>query len=78
MVDCKLRDHAGGLVLNFGENTIITVPLRELIYTAQGLCAVGVEPAEEGKQQILGDSFLRAAYGEFLQIISEKKFNNGL
>ncbi|KAF6522433.1 hypothetical protein HZS61_013961 [Fusarium oxysporum f. sp. conglutinans] len=65
MVDCKLRDHAGGLVLNFGENTIITVPLRELIYTAQGLCAVGVEPVEEGKQQILGDSFLRAAYVVF-------------
>ncbi|KAF4331951.1 secreted aspartic ase [Fusarium beomiforme] len=65
MVDCTLRDHAGGLSIGFGEDHVVTVPLRELIYTAEGLCAVGVEPVEDGEQQVLGDSFLRAAYVVF-------------
>ncbi|KAF4952236.1 hypothetical protein FSARC_12701 [Fusarium sarcochroum] len=65
LIDCKVRDHAGGITFGFGDDKVITVPFREFIYTAQGLCAVGVEPVEKGEQQILGDSFLRAAYVVF-------------
>ncbi|KAJ3537249.1 hypothetical protein NM208_g6391 [Fusarium decemcellulare] len=68
LVDCKVRDHAGGITFGFGgsdDEKIITVPFHELIYTSQGLCAVAVEPTKEGEQQILGDSFLRAAYVVF-------------
>ncbi|KAI8676303.1 hypothetical protein LRP88_10687 [Fusarium phalaenopsidis] len=65
LVDCKVRDHEGGITFGFGGDKIITVPFRELVYTAQGLCAVGLEPIKEGEQQVLGDSFLRAAYVVF-------------
>ncbi|KAM6517934.1 hypothetical protein FSOLCH5_006704 [Fusarium solani] len=64
LVDCKVRDHEGGITFGFG-GKIITVPFREFVYTAQGLCAVGLEPIKEGEQQVLGDSFLRAAYVVF-------------
>lgn len=67
LVDCSLRDHAGGMTVRFG-NTTILVPFQELIFTAKGLCAVGIQPVEDGQQQILGDSFLRAAYGECLSV----------
>ena len=66
LVDCKVRDHEGGITFGFGGDKIITVPFREFVYTAQGLCAVGLEPIKEGEQQVLGDSFLRAAYGELM------------
>ncbi|UPK89595.1 hypothetical protein LCI18_000530 [Fusarium solani-melongenae] len=65
LVDCKVRDHKGGVTFGFGGDKIITVPFREFVYTAQGLCAVGLEPIKEGEQQVLGDSFLRAAYVVF-------------
>ncbi|RSL51143.1 hypothetical protein CEP54_011580 [Fusarium duplospermum] len=64
LIDCKIRDHEGGTTFGFGDK-IITVPFREFVYTAQGLCAVGLDPIKEGEQQILGDSFLRAAYVVF-------------
>ncbi|RSM09582.1 hypothetical protein CDV31_007688 [Fusarium ambrosium] len=64
LVDCKVRDHEGGITFGFGDK-IITVPFHEFVYTAQGLCAVGVDPIKEGEQQVLGDSFLRAAYVVF-------------
>ncbi|KPM34326.1 hypothetical protein AK830_g12237 [Neonectria ditissima] len=64
LVDCAVRDHKGGVTFGFGDGEI-TVPFREFIFTAQGLCAVGLEGVKDG-QQILGDSFLRAAYGKCL------------
>ncbi|KAL2694760.1 hypothetical protein Neosp_001347 [[Neocosmospora] mangrovei] len=64
LVDCKVRDHDGGVTFAFGDKTI-TIPFHEFVYTAQGLCAVGLEPIKEGEQQVLGDSFLRAAYVVF-------------
>jgi hypothetical protein len=71
LVDCKVRDHEGGITFGFG-GKIITVPFREFVYTAQGLCAVGLEPIKEGEQQVLGDSFLRAAYGELMSPLRRK------
>ncbi|EEU37750.1 uncharacterized protein NECHADRAFT_4173, partial [Fusarium vanettenii 77-13-4] len=65
LVDCKVRDHEGGVTFGFGGDKTITVPFHEFVYTAQGLCAVGLEPIKEGEQQVLGDSFLRAAYVVF-------------
>ncbi|KAM0427846.1 hypothetical protein ACHAPT_007305 [Fusarium lateritium] len=65
LVNCKVRDHQGGITFGFGDDDgekIITVPFREFVLTAQGICAVGLEPIKEGEQQVLGDSFLRAAY----------------
>ncbi|KAK7216077.1 hypothetical protein V2G26_004080 [Clonostachys chloroleuca] len=35
------------------------------IFTAEGICAAGLEPVEDGQQQVLGLSFLRAAYVVF-------------
>ncbi|KAH8899750.1 acid protease [Thozetella sp. PMI_491] len=63
LVDCAKRNATGGLVMGFGDVSIL-VPYKELIFTAQGLCAVGVTSIPEGSQQTLGVPFLRAAYGK--------------
>ncbi|VUC30155.1 unnamed protein product [Clonostachys rosea] len=64
VVDCSVRDVDGGLDFKFGNKTI-TVPFSEFIFTAEGICAAGLEPVEDGQQQVLGVSFLRAAYVVF-------------
>ncbi|CAI6089444.1 unnamed protein product [Clonostachys chloroleuca] len=64
VVDCSVRDVDGGLDFKFGNKTI-TVPFYEFIFTAEGICAAGLEPVEDGQQQVLGLSFLRAAYVVF-------------
>lgn len=74
LVDCKVRDHEGGITFGFGGDKIITVPFREFVYTSQGLCAVGLEPIKAGEQQVLGDSFLRAAYGKSTSLLQRKVF----
>ncbi|CAH0047381.1 unnamed protein product [Clonostachys solani] len=61
VVDCSVRDVDGGLDFKFGNKTI-TVPFHEFIFTAEGICAAGLEPVEDDQQQVLGLSFLRAAY----------------
>ncbi|CAG9976775.1 unnamed protein product [Clonostachys byssicola] len=64
VVDCSVRDVDGGLDFKFGNKTIM-VPFHEFIFTAEGICAAGLEPVEDGQQQVLGLSFLRAAYVVF-------------
>jgi hypothetical protein len=66
LVDCSRMNMTGGLVVGFG-SVNITVPFSDLIFTAGGLCAVGVISIATGGQQVLGDSFLRAAYGKTLE-----------
>jgi hypothetical protein len=62
LVDCNITEAKGGFLLNFGNKTI-TVPLSDFILAADELCAVGLLPIEQAGQQVLGDTFLRAAYG---------------
>jgi hypothetical protein len=64
LVDCTVRNWTGGLSFGF-RNKTITVSFKDLIYTADGQCAVGITPIAAGSQQVLGIPFLRAAYGEF-------------
>ncbi|KAH8647127.1 aspartic peptidase domain-containing protein [Xylariales sp. PMI_506] len=67
LIDCSARGWSGGLTLGFGGSSqkTITVSFRDLIFTAEGLCALGIIPIVEGGQQVLGVSFLRAAYVTF-------------
>lgn len=64
-VDCSVASQAGTVDFGFG-NTIIHVPFKEFIWEAGSLCVLGVV-AEDGAP-VLGDSFLRAAYGKILLI----------
>jgi len=66
IVDCSARGMDGGLAVGFG-NVSITIPFSDLIFTAEGLCAVGVQIVADGLQQVLGIPFFRAAYGECKQ-----------
>lgn len=63
LVDCATRDMEGGLVIGFGDVSIL-ISFNDLIFTAGGLCAVGVQGSDEGLQQILGVPFFRASYSK--------------
>ncbi|CAK7203102.1 hypothetical protein SEUCBS139899_005831 [Sporothrix eucalyptigena] len=63
LVDCAARNQSGGIVFGFNNDAIyITVPFSDFIFTAEGLCAVGIAPVQPGGQEVLGLSFIRAAY----------------
>lgn len=63
LVDCQARNKSGGMVFGFAMNTTtIVVPFSDFIFEAEGLCAVGIAAVEEDGQQVLGLSFIRAAY----------------
>ena len=63
-VDCEKRSISGGIVFGF-EKTKITVSFADFILQASaGLCVVGLMPLADGSQQILGDSFMRSAFGK--------------
>lgn len=63
IVDCAKRDMDGGMIFTF-RNKTITVPFQDVILTAEGLCAVGLLKTASTEQQVLGITFLRAAYGQ--------------
>ncbi|KAI0140327.1 aspartic peptidase domain-containing protein [Pestalotiopsis sp. NC0098] len=64
LVDCSMRDWTGGLTFTFKDKPI-TISFGDLIFTAEGQCAVGIQPWPVGQQQILGLPFFRAAYAVF-------------
>ncbi|KAK6083127.1 secreted aspartic proteinase [Seiridium cupressi] len=64
IVDCSVRNWTGGLTVTFGSKPI-TISYHNLIFAAEGLCAVGIQALPSGEQQILGVPFLRAAYAIF-------------
>ncbi|ETS85236.1 hypothetical protein PFICI_03261 [Pestalotiopsis fici W106-1] len=64
IVDCSMRNWTGGLTFTF-KNKPITISYDNLIFTAEGQCAVGIQPWPVGQQQILGVPFFRAAYAVF-------------
>lgn len=71
LVDCSMRNWTGGLTFTFKDKPI-TTSFGDLIFTAEGQCAVGIQPWPVGQQQILGLPFFRAAYGRFLLVPSEQ------
>ena len=63
-VDCEKRSMSGGIVFGFGK-TKITVSFADFIIQASAdLCIMGLMPLADGNQQILGDSFMRSAFGK--------------
>lgn len=67
-VDCALRDAAGTVDFGFGGGLVIRVPYADLLLrVGDGTCSLGVQSreGEEEGDSILGDTFLRGAYGEF-------------
>ena len=53
----------GGMVFGFGD-TKITVSFADFILSTGNACVVGMTPLGDGDQQVLGDSFMRSAYGK--------------
>lgn len=64
-VDCALRDVAGSVDFGFGD-VVIRVPYSDFLLKMGDSCSMGVQGGEEGSEgeAILGDTFLRGAYGE--------------
>lgn len=64
-VPCSAMNQTGFVDFGFGEK-IIKVPWKEFVWFVEpGLCALGLMEGGEGTN-ILGDTFLRAAFGEFM------------
>jgi hypothetical protein len=63
MIDCSARSWSGGVAFGFSGKSVL-VTYRDLIFTYQGLCALGIQAVGAGGQQVLGVPFLRAAYGK--------------
>lgn len=68
-VPCSAMNQTGFVDFGFGEK-IIRVPWKEFVWFVEpGLCALGLMEGGEGTN-ILGDTFLRAAFGESRFLIS--------
>jgi hypothetical protein len=67
LVDCAARNMTGGVTFGFGgaKGTSITVSFADFILSDGDVCLVGLTPLADGNQQILGDSFMRSAYGRW-------------
>ena len=68
-VDCKLRSQNGTVDFGFNRGRMmITVRYKDFIWEqTRGRCLMGFQPADQGSTNyVLGDTFLRGAYGEFL------------
>lgn len=63
LIDCSARSWSGGMSFGFGDK-VVTATFRDLIFSADGLCALGLQSIASGGQQILGVPFFRAAYGK--------------
>ena len=66
-VDCALRDAAGTVDYGFAGGLVIKVPYSDfLLRLGDGKCSLGMQSreGEEDGDSILGDTFLRGAYGE--------------
>ncbi|KAK0105737.1 hypothetical protein ONS95_004258 [Cadophora gregata] len=64
-VPCSAMNQTGFVDFGFGEK-IIRVPWREFVWFVEpGLCALGVVEGGSGGINVLGDTFLRAAFGGF-------------
>lgn len=64
-VDCKYASEHGTVDFGFG-NKVIHVPFKEFLWQpAPGYCYLGVRAAPDNSF-LLGDTFLRAAYGKLL------------
>jgi hypothetical protein len=61
-VDCALASQNGTVDFGFG-STIIHVPYNEFIWHIGTSCYVGLAASDTAP--VLGDSFLRAAFGEY-------------
>lgn len=71
-VDCALRNAAGTVDFGFGDSLVIRVSYADFILRpGDGTCCLGMQSREGGEERdsILGDSFLRGAYGEFPALV---------
>ena len=67
-VDCTLRNTAGTVDFGFGGGLVIKVPYVDFVLKlGDETCSLGMQSrgGEEEGDSILGDTFLRGAYGEF-------------
>ena len=66
LVGCANLNRSATFDFTFG-GTKIHVPYKEFVWEVDGLCFLGISPSlssSRGEVSILGDNFLRAAYGE--------------
>lgn len=64
-IDCSAKKQGGSVDFTFADLTI-HVPMSEFIWEVDGSCLVGVLPTSSGTTPLLGDTFLRSAYGTSL------------
>jgi hypothetical protein len=69
LIDCAARSWSGGISFGFGDK-VVTATYRDLIFTASGLCALGIQSIASGGQQVLGVPFLRSAYGKLSKALT--------
>lgn len=78
-VPCESRNLDGSVNFGFNYyNIVIRVNYADFIVDFDSYCALGVQPADTGDATwVLGTSFIRAAYREFLcRNFSEKQITN--
>jgi hypothetical protein len=68
-VSCELAKQSGGLAFAFSGphgHVTIQVPWKEVVYPdsvlKSGWCVLAIGPADDPKECLFGDSFLRSAY----------------
>ena len=67
--DHQTRDGSVSFLFGPGTSTVISVSYRDFIWRSGGKCFLGAWYTPDVGVYILGDSFLRGAYGEFYPLL---------